>query len=91
MGAGQAEGKGVVKLVARVSLYEPDPGWWLRPAYHDLCRSHVVWHLFGVHWLVRLGRRIWEWTYICDPSRLEIKELEAYERGRRDGRRESRN
>lgn len=44
---------------------------WHRIAYRDFFRDCAVAYPIGLHIVVKLCRRVWEWSYRYRPSRLE--------------------
>jgi hypothetical protein len=48
-----------------------------RIAYIDLCTQAAICYPIGWHLVMRLFRRIWEWSFVYSESRLETLVLEA--------------
>ncbi len=84
-----------MKLLRRSSICETIPPWF-RFAYMDIFVDEMVIAPIGIHLLVRLYRRIWEWSYRYKPSKFESRYLlrliqakqdayrQGYEHGKRD-------
>lgn len=54
---------------------------WYRVAYWDVPYQETVCCPVGLHLLVRLCRRLWEWSYAYRPSWMESLLSEAWHRG----------
>lgn len=59
-----------------------------RVAYYDFLRDFAICYPVGIHLLVRLARRIWEWSFKYSPSKMEMKMREQYKNGQLYGRRQ---
>ena len=71
---------------------------WHRIAYRDFGLDCAIAYPIGLHVVVKLCRRVWEWSYRYWPSRLEQLHSKAriegysygydrgYEQGKDDGR-----
>ena len=46
---------------------------WYRVAYLSQSRAVSVCYPIGIHWVIRVGRRVWEWSLHYRPSRHEIE------------------
>lgn len=60
-----------------------------RLSYFDCERSRYVLYPIGIHWIVMVARRVWEWSFYSKPSKLEklVRQAEdkAYNSGFNDG------
>lgn len=59
-----------------------------RVAYYDFTGDFAICYPAGIHLLVRLARRIWEWSFKYNPSKLEMQMREQYKNGQLYGRRQ---
>lgn len=67
-------------VIRRISEGDLIPSWY-RVAYSDCTSMRFVCAPIGLHWIIRLGRRIWEWSLRYQPSRLEGMLHTQFQRG----------
>jgi len=53
-----------------------------RVAYIDFCRQEDICCPFGLHWIVRFFRRLWELSFWYRPSALERLAIDSYCEGK---------
>ncbi len=56
-----------------------------RIACWDMVSYSAVIYPFGLHWIARAVRRLWEWSWACTPSKFEELLQEAWTAGRKEG------
>lgn len=58
---------------------------WYRMAYFSWSDRCYIVAPIGIHLLVRIKRRLWEWSFIYRPSRLEVQMRAAVHTGYKAG------
>lgn len=59
-----------------------------RLAYVDFIRGQDVYYPIGIHWVVMLAMKLWEWSFLPGPSEIERKMMKSYQNGLAAGRAE---
>jgi len=77
------------RLKRELGLYEPELRWYMMPAYENMETRCIVCYPIGIHFAVKLARRLWLRMSYWRPSKWEQYLLDAWNQGYQLGKRHS--